>query len=234
VLVLPSTIWLKREVLAWLPADTVVLTFDDGPNLVGQTTARLLDVLEREKVPAAFCLTGYQVERAPELACRMCQAGHLVVNHTHSHRPEILLHSAELQHEIRRCDEVLGQVLGQPGYRSEWFRPPGGWITPAVRTCKAELRLRILPVTHFAFDTWCTRAGAPKMVNAHVQVARRDRGGVFVMHDGLVRSRPLDRICDVLPGNDRSWVPGAVADLVRKLRAEGLRFGLPDEHPAAG
>ncbi|HEY0793493.1 MAG TPA: polysaccharide deacetylase family protein [Chthoniobacterales bacterium] len=230
---LPSTIWLKREALGWLPADTVILTFDDGPNLLGQTTARLLDVLEREKVPAAFCVTGHQVERAPGLARRMHAAGHLLVNHTYSHRPEILLRSTALQPDICRCDEGLGQVLGQRDYQSTWFRPPGGWITPAVRTCEAELRLRILPVTHFAFDTWCTRAGALKMVNAHVRVARRDRGGVFVIHDGLVRFRPLDRICDLLPGNDRSWVPGAVANLIGKLRAEGLRFDLPGEEPSA-
>jgi peptidoglycan/xylan/chitin deacetylase (PgdA/CDA1 family) len=227
--VLPSTIWLKRKALTWLPADTVVLTFDDGPNLHGQTTARLLDLLEHENVRVAFCVTGYRVERAPELVRRMHAEGHLVVNHTYSHRPGILFQPTELQQEIRRCDEVLGQVLGQRDYRSQWFRPPGGWITPAVRACVAELRLQILTVTHFAFDTWCTRAGASKMVRAHVQIAKRDRGGVFVVHDGLVRFRPFDRICDVLPGNDRSWVPGAMADLVRKLRAEGMRFVLPDE-----
>ena len=231
---LPSTIWLKREALTWLAADAVVLTFDDGPNAQGQTTARLLDVLEREKIRAAFCVTGYRVEQAPELVSRMHTAGHLVVNHTYSHRPEILLDAPRLERDIRRCDAALGEALGQCGYRSQWFRPPGGWMTPAVRTCAAELRLRILAVTHFAFDTWCTRAGAPKMVNAHVQVAKRDRGGVFVVHDGLVRFRPLDRLCDALPGNDRSWVPEATADLVRKLRAEGLRFGLPDEGLSAG
>jgi peptidoglycan/xylan/chitin deacetylase (PgdA/CDA1 family) len=231
--VLPPTIWLKRKALTWLPADAVVLTFDDGPNLHRHTTARLLDLLEREGVQAAFCVTGYQVERAPELVRRMHAAGHLLVNHTYSHRAEILFRSAELQQEIRRCDEVIGQVLGQPYYQSQWFRPPGGWVTQAVRACVAERRLRILMVTHFAFDTWCTRAGAPKLVDAHLQIAQRDRGGVFVVHDGLVRFRLLDRICNVLPGNDRSWVPGAMANMVRRLRAIGLRFVLPDEGSSA-
>ena len=226
---LPPTIWRKREAVPWLPANVVLLTFDDGPNAAGRTTARLLDVLDREKVTAAFCLTGYAVERAPALVQRMRDSGHLLVNHTYAHRPGSLWRVQELAREIRRCDEAIALACGEPGYRSNWFRPPGGWMTRAVRTCAEALRVQILPVTHFAFDTWCTRRGARRLVAVHLRVAKRDRGGVFVVHDGLVRLRPFDRACDLLPGNNRAWVPGAVTEMIHRLRAEGMECCVPDE-----
>ena len=37
----------------------VALTFDDGPNTV--TTPKLLDVLEKYKVPASFFLVGHNI-----------------------------------------------------------------------------------------------------------------------------------------------------------------------------
>ncbi len=221
------TIWWERAQVPWLGDRTVTLTFDDGPNVSGATTARLLETLARAGVQAAFCVTGYAAERAPELVRRVRDDGHLLANHTYGHRVESLLRTRDLNDEIRRCDEAIGRALGDENHRSRWFRPPYGWVTPAVRTCAAARGLRVLPITHFAFDTWCTRRGAPGLVKAHVRVARRDGAGIFVIHDGLVRFRPFDRTCDLLPGNDRSWVPGAVGSLIARLRAEGFGFALP-------
>ncbi len=224
---LTASIWVKRKEIAWLRDRTIVLSFDDGPNLSGTTTERLLDVLDRAAVKAAFCLTGYAADQAPGLVRRIQAAGHLIVNHTYSHRLESLFRAQDLAAEICRGDEAFGNALGIPAYRSRWFRPPGGWLTPPVRTCLAVYGLELLPVTHFAFDTWLTRRGVGRLVEAHLRIARRDAAGVFVIHDGLARCRPLDRICDPLPGNDRSWVPEAVESLVAGLRADGFLLALP-------
>jgi peptidoglycan/xylan/chitin deacetylase (PgdA/CDA1 family) len=222
-----ASIWVKRKEVPWVPDRTIVLSFDDGPNLSAATTERLLDVLNRMAVKAAFCLTGYAADRAPSLVRNMQKAGHLLVNHTYSHRLESLFRTQDLAVEIRRCDEALSTALGIDKYRSRWFRPPGGWLTAPVRKCLTVNDLKLLPVTHFAFDTWCTRRGVGTLVEAHLRVARRDGAGVFVIHDGLVRFRPLDRICHFMPGNDRSWVPGAVESLITGLLADGFVFGLP-------
>ena len=223
----PGTIWVRRASLAWLPPDVVVLTFDDGPNESGGTTGRLLDVLERERVRAAFCLIGRLVEQAPAVVRRMRDSGHLLVNHTYSHRVENQIRTVE--QEIGRCDEAIGRACGNPGYKSRWFRPPGGWLTRAIKTCTATQGLQILPVTHFAFDTLYGPLGARQLVEIHARIAKRDRGGIFVIHDGLVRLRPLDGACDFLGGKDRAWVPEAVEVMIRRLRAEGIRFGAPEE-----
>jgi peptidoglycan/xylan/chitin deacetylase (PgdA/CDA1 family) len=230
---LPGTIWVRRASLAWLPTDVVLLTFDDGPNEGDRTTSRLLDVLERERVTAAFCLIGRLVEQAPGLVRRMRDSGHLLVNHTYNHRLESRVRAVE--QEIGRCDEAIGYACGDPGYNSRWFRPPGGWLNGAIETCAAARGLQILPVTCFAFDTLCSRRGSRRLIETHVRIAKRDRGGIFVVHDGLVRLRPLDRACDLLGGKDRAWVPEAIEEMIRRLRAEGIRFGAPEEVlPGAG
>lgn len=223
----PGTIWVRRESLAWLPSGVVLLTFDDGPNEVDRTTSRLLDVLERQRVTAAFCLIGRLVEQAPRMVRRIRDAGHLLVNHTHNHRLESRVRAVE--REIRRCDEALGRACGNPGYKSRWFRPPGGWLNGAIEACTTAQKLQILPVTHFAFDTLYSHRGARRLIETHVRIAKRDQGGIFVMHDGLVRLRPLDRAGNFLGGADRAWVPEAVEEMIRRLRAEGIRFGAPEE-----
>jgi peptidoglycan/xylan/chitin deacetylase (PgdA/CDA1 family) len=222
-----TNIWVKRSALPWLAEKGIVLTFDDGPNLAGRTTERLLDVLAAAGIRAVFCVSGYAAERAPELVQRMFADGHLLVNHSYSHRAELLFREEEMLADVGRAEATLSQILGPDNYRGNWFRPPGGWISPPVLRCVETFGFQILPITHFGFDTWCTRFGARRLMKAHLRVADRDRAGVFVLHDGLVRFRPLDRLCDLLPGNDRSWVPDAVDALITGLRARGFSFGLP-------
>src|SRR5439155_13950702 len=45
---------------------SLYLTFDDGPN--PSATARVLDLLERQGIPATFFLVGEHVRRFPDLA----------------------------------------------------------------------------------------------------------------------------------------------------------------------
>ena len=62
----------------------VALTFDDGPD--AESTPALLDLLAREQISAAFFCIGRNVEANPEIARRIVAEGHLICNHTYSHR----------------------------------------------------------------------------------------------------------------------------------------------------
>ena len=66
-----------------LPAMTVALTFDDGPDPTW--TPRVLDVLARYHVPATFFVIGSAVARHPELARRIVREGHEIGLHTFTH-----------------------------------------------------------------------------------------------------------------------------------------------------
>ena len=61
---------------------TVALTFDDGP---GRTTAAVLRILARYRVPATFFNLGVNVAARPGLARKEVKAGYAMGNHTWDH-----------------------------------------------------------------------------------------------------------------------------------------------------
>ncbi len=61
----------------------LVLTFDDGPDPV--YTPKILDILSREHVPAAFFLVGINAENNIPLVKRIYREGHEIGNHTFTH-----------------------------------------------------------------------------------------------------------------------------------------------------
>ena len=71
--------WCETLWRAHTPAETVALTFDDGPD--AEFTPRVLAVLEAKRVPAAFFVIGEHARAHPDLVARIDRAGHLVANH---------------------------------------------------------------------------------------------------------------------------------------------------------
>jgi peptidoglycan/xylan/chitin deacetylase (PgdA/CDA1 family) len=227
------TIWLKRDAVS-LPTGQALLTFDDGPNPKVEITHRLLQTLDRSGVRAAFCVCGCAVDECPSLAAEIHSYGHILVNHTYAHRVTDLFRAKALMHEIQRCDQAIGNALGMRDYRSRFFRPPGGLYTPAVNPVLAEVPLELMPITFYAWDTCSDSARANGVIHRTVTAAIRDRGGVFVLHDGLLDCYPWATYS--LPiwrkGLDRTWIPEAVASIIDRVRRAGIEFADPMQLPA--
>ena len=101
---------------------TAYLTFDDGPSR--SVTPRILDILKTQGVRATFFVLGKEAAARPELLKRIRDEGHVVANHTYSHRKEIIYRDVEgLMGEIRRTDDLFQEILGE---RSKMFRAPYG------------------------------------------------------------------------------------------------------------
>jgi len=115
-----------------LHAQSVALTFDDGPSLAAtpllSPQARndaMLAALARHGVQAALFVTaGFGTTRPEGMAMAMAWglAGHVIANHTVSHPdlddPAVTL--AQYQQEVLDCDRVIAAL---PGYQ-KWFRFP--------------------------------------------------------------------------------------------------------------
>lgn len=61
----------------------LLLTFDDGPDR--KWTPRILNILKRHNIHAAFFMVGLQVEKNLPVVRRMYNEGHLLGNHTFTH-----------------------------------------------------------------------------------------------------------------------------------------------------
>src|ERR1700722_18597188 len=87
----------------------IALTFDDGPNPVD--TPKLLDLLREKNVKATFFVIGKRADQYPEIVRRAWAEGHLIANHTWSHRPLFcFLTPARLRTEIVRGTESVRRI----------------------------------------------------------------------------------------------------------------------------
>ncbi|MCQ2591216.1 MAG: polysaccharide deacetylase family protein [Treponema sp.] len=99
------------------------LSFDDGPNLGDDSTMNeMLDILEKNGVPASFFLIGNKItEDNKKVIERALQMGCDIQNHSWSHPAMGGMTKEEIAEEYSKCDEVLEKIMGK---KAEFFRPP--------------------------------------------------------------------------------------------------------------
>jgi peptidoglycan/xylan/chitin deacetylase (PgdA/CDA1 family) len=185
-------------------ADTVALTFDDGPDPA--VTPRVLDLLDRTGARASFFLIGERARRHPDLVREIVTRGHRVENHTYSHPLKFSLFGPRAQaRQIDRAQELLTDLAGQP---PAFVRAPAGlrnvWLDPLLQ--RRGLRLA----------SW-TRRGLDTADHDADRVTRRllhrlRPGDILLLHDGHAARGPdgepmvlevLPRLLDAL--EDRGW-----------------------------
>jgi peptidoglycan/xylan/chitin deacetylase (PgdA/CDA1 family) len=142
------------------PARELLLSFDDGPDLKG--TPLILDELDRRGLKAVFFVTGWRLagERPEDVARRdlvrkIAAHGHLVANHTMTHKNLCQNPDAQAA-EIDGASEVVAQVTG---VRPLLFRAPYGAF---CRSLGAALAQRGLPAVGWTLDPQDWRSPDPK------------------------------------------------------------------------
>lgn len=89
----------------------IYLTFDDGPG--GKVTTEVLDILQKEKVPATFFLIGEQIKGQEETLKRMVDEGHSLGLHSMSHSKSKLYSSNEMfLKEMLDCQKTINEACG--------------------------------------------------------------------------------------------------------------------------
>lgn len=175
----------------------IALTFDDGPHPA--FTARLLDLLKAEGVPATFFVVGKKAEAAPGLVRRMVAEGHEVGNHTFSHVTLTKIPVLDVAAEYRATSDLIGRLIGK---RPAYCRPPGGDYDPdVIRAANAEGMTTVL---------WTDDPGDYANPAADVLLRRAtdrlENGAIILLHDG--------------PASTLATLPAFIAG----ARARGFKF----------
>jgi peptidoglycan/xylan/chitin deacetylase (PgdA/CDA1 family) len=187
---------------------TVALTFDDGP---GEFTPRVLDILREKQVRATFFVVGQMVAERPELLRAIVDSGHLIGNHTWSHRmPRSSMgwKATTLTSEIARTGGKITKATGQVPC---FFRPPGGVIKGAGKISRTAR----MSMTIWSVDTrdWSgQRPGKPKFsatVRKRAQAGLTEEHPIVLMHDG---------------GGYRGSTVAALPGIIDDYRAAGYQF----------
>ncbi len=188
----------------------VALTFDDGPN--EPFTSMIGDFLYENGVHATFFQVGKCVQQFPEVSRRLLEQGHVIGNHSYSHRMRRCWWPAGQSLETAATQQVLTDVLGRiPAL----YRPPWLLRTPTLPGVLRHARLRpVSGVFAHAFEVFQPR---PTRI-ARRALAKVRPGAILIFHDGF-DSR----------GGDRAHTVEAVKMVVRELIDRNYRFVTVDE-----
>jgi peptidoglycan/xylan/chitin deacetylase (PgdA/CDA1 family) len=99
------------------------LSFDDGPNPDNDhTMERMLDLLEKYKVPASFFLIGNKItENNKKVIKRAIDLGCDIQNHSWTHPAMAEMSVEQIEDEYKKCDDAIVELTGK---KAEFFRPP--------------------------------------------------------------------------------------------------------------
>ena len=112
----------------------IYLTFDVG--YLNESVLSILDTLEKEEVPAAFFVLRHFVTESADIVTRMQKAGHLICNHTASHKDMSVCTKDELVEELKEMEQILLEKTGAT--MAPYFRPPAGvYRQELLETAKA-------------------------------------------------------------------------------------------------
>ena len=101
----------------------IYLTFDAGYE--NGCTAKILDILKKHQVPAAFFLVGNYMERNADLVRRMVEEGHIVGNHTMHHKDMSQISEKEaFAKELTDLEDLFRNITGKE--LPKYYRPPQG------------------------------------------------------------------------------------------------------------
>lgn len=190
-----------------LPALTIALTFDDGPD--PQWTPQILDVLAKHQAHATFFAIGSKVNQHPDLAARVIGAGHEIGAHTFTH-----IDMANTPAWRRAVETTLtgNAIAAATGRMPNMMRPPytsrPSGVTDAEFTALKEAGSSGYLVVLTDLDTkdW-SRPGVEAIVASATPAD--GAGAVVMMHDS---------------GGDRSQTVAALDILLPRLKAQGYRF----------
>ncbi|MGI5238525.1 polysaccharide deacetylase family protein [Dactylosporangium sp. CA-139066] len=188
----------------------VALTFDDGPN--EPYTSQILDILAEHEVRATFFHVGQCVERHPDVAVRAVGAGHVVGNHSLTHRFGTYLRPRAFEREVEQSQRILARVLGRTPALA---RTPWLWRRPSLlRMLRRDGLHPVAGEFGHAFEVF--QPSGVRM--ARRAVAKTRPGSILIFHDGF-DSR----------GGNRAETVVAVRETIRGLLARGYRFVTVDE-----
>ncbi|QUC55941.1 glycosyltransferase [Streptomyces sp. A2-16] len=190
-----------------VPARTIALTFDDGPNPT--YTPQVLKILEKYDVPATFFVVGSMVSRYPGIVKDMVDQGNEVGIHTFTHVDLSYQSDARVRREMTQTQLALA---GAAGITTTLFRAPYSSETDAIDNYSWPVyeKLGEEGYTSVFVDTdsddW-KKPGVSKIVKWSTPSGTS--GASVLMHDA---------------GGDREQTIEALPKYIEKMRAKGYTF----------
>ena len=185
----------------------IYLTFDAGYE--NGNIERILDTLKDENVKGAFFILGNLITKNTDLVRRMADEGHIVCNHTNTHKDMSVVDNLEdFKSELESLEALYSEYTGYS--MSKYFRYPEGKFSEQAMKYAYELGYKSI-FWSFAYADWdngkqMSADAAKKKILENIH-----NGEVMLLHPTSKTNADI------------------IGDIIKELKAQGYRFGTLDE-----
>lgn len=184
----------------------VYLTFDAGYE--NGNVAKILDTLKQTKTPGAFFILSHFARANKELVQRMQAEGHLVCNHTASHRDLSTADLKTVEKELGTLEKTCLEATGVPV--AKYFRPPEGSFSRGLLEHVQTLGYKTV-FWSFAYADWDNDRQMAPDAALELILANVHNGAVLLLHPTSATNAAI------------------LGKLIETLQKEGYRFGTLEE-----
>lgn len=175
----------------------VLLTIDDGPSA---QSVDIVKILSEQNVKAIFFINGMNHKAHPEAIKEEFNAGHMIGNHTWSHKHLKKLKDTEAQKEIDSNSDLIKKETGQD---TLFFRAPYGILSTFAKKHTGEQGMIEFNWSDSALD-WERNSRDKKVFINNITKSLRP-GSIILMHE-------------------HTWSRDSLPDLITEIKAKGYTF----------
>lgn len=187
----------------------IVLTFDDGPD--PEFTPQILDILKREKVPAAFFVVGSMAEKNIQILRREYEEGYEIGNHTFFH-PDIS--TVSIKRVILELNATRKLIESVTGRSTILFRAPFNADSEPQTLAEVipvkESRNQSYITIGESIDPWDWQPGVTADSIVARTIRQKDNGSMLLLHDA--------------GGDTREETVKALPDIIHFFKSHGYKF----------
>ena len=184
----------------------IYLTFDAGYE--NGNVEKILNVLKDQQVRGAFFILGNLINRNPELVKRMSDEGHLVCNHTYTHKNITAMSPDDIVKELTRLENAYTELTGKP--MAKYFRPPEGTFDQNSLKAVADQGYKTV-FWSFAYADWDNHKQMSSEAAKKKIFDNLHNGEIMLLHPTSATNAEI------------------LQDVICELKSMGYRFGTLDE-----
>ena len=184
----------------------IYLTFDAGYE--NGNVEKVLDVLSDHKVKGTFFILENLIAHDPDLVKRMCGEGHVVANHTATHRDMTAISRGEFESELRRLEDAYRDLTGRE--IAPFYRPPEGRLSEESVEYAEDMGYSTV-MWSFAYADWANDAQPDPAEAVEKILSNTHNGMVILLHPTSATNAAI------------------LGDLIETWKSEGYRFCTVDE-----
>ena len=155
----------------------IYLTFDAGYE--NGNVEKILDILKKQNVHAAFFVLPAIIKFNTDIVVRMHDEGHIVANHTYSHKNISTMCKEEIQKELENLEDIYYDRTGN--VMTKYFRPHEGSFSEQSLQFLKELGYKTV-FWSFAYPDWDNSNQKPTQWAYNRIISNIHNGMVMLLH----------------------------------------------------